>query len=137
MGSPFQDINKVAQLAISSARQFIEGSDGEFTPDDLDEWLTTSFDYHDFNEIFREMYDETLKAAVNTYLMIEGDEDRLGLIRSSYNLKSISFIHIGKEILSDSPTVQTVVSAHETMETGLKVVGFGLFGLFAIRQFTK
>jgi hypothetical protein len=63
--------------------------------------------------------------------------DRLGLIRTNYGLKPISFMNIGKEILSDSPTVQTVVKAHSNMETGLKVVGFGLLGLFAFRQFTR
>jgi len=63
--------------------------------------------------------------------------NRLGLIESNYNLTSVSFLRIGKEILEDSPTVQTVVKANDSMKTGIKVVGFGLFGLFAIRQFIK
>lgn len=46
-------------------------------------------------------------------------------------------MEIGKEVLSDSPTVQSVVQAHSNMKTGLKVVGFGLLGLFAIHQFMK
>jgi hypothetical protein len=46
-------------------------------------------------------------------------------------------MEIGKEIITNSPTVQSVTDAHDKMMTGIKVVGFGLFGLFAVRQFIK
>ena len=63
--------------------------------------------------------------------------DRLGIIRQNLSTKTISFMEIGREILQDTPTVQTVVKAHSSLNTGLKVVGFGLLGLFAVRQFIK
>lgn len=63
--------------------------------------------------------------------------DRLGLIRTSYSINPISFMEIGREVLTESPTVKSVVQAHSNLNTSLKIVGFGLFGLFAVRQFIK
>jgi len=63
--------------------------------------------------------------------------DRLGLIRTNYSLKPVSFIEIGKEVLSDSSDVQSIVHAHSNLTSSLKVLGFGLFGLFAIHKFIK
>ncbi len=63
--------------------------------------------------------------------------DRLGLIRTNYTIPPISFTKIGQEILTDNPTFQTVTQAHKNLTNSLKVVGFGLFGLFAVRQFIK
>lgn len=63
--------------------------------------------------------------------------DRLGLIRTNYSLKPVSFMEIGREVLSDSPTVQSVVQAHSNLTNSLKVVGFGLFGLFVVHKFIK
>jgi hypothetical protein len=63
--------------------------------------------------------------------------NRLGLIESNYSRKLVSFVEIGREFLGDSPTVLTVSKAYDSTKTGVRVLGFGLFGLFAIRQFTK
>lgn len=63
--------------------------------------------------------------------------DRLGLIRTNYSRESISFMKIGQEVLSDSPTVQSVVQAHSNLTASLKVLGFGLLGLFTIHKFIK
>jgi hypothetical protein len=44
---------------------------------------------------------------------------------------------IGQEVLTESPTVMSVAQSYSNLTTSLKVVGFGLFGLFAVRQFIK
>lgn len=63
--------------------------------------------------------------------------DRLGLIRTNYSLQPVSFMKIGQEVLTESPTVMSVAQSYSNLTTSLKVVGFGLFGLFAVRQFIK
>jgi hypothetical protein len=63
--------------------------------------------------------------------------DRLGLIRTNYSLKPVSFMEIGKEVLSDSSDVQSIVQAHSNLNRSLKIVGFGLLGLFTVHKFIK
>ena len=63
--------------------------------------------------------------------------NRLGAIKEVYTSKPISLLQVGSEVLRNSSTVQSVQDSYDKMNTGLTVVSFGLFGLFAIRQFTS
>ena len=76
MGSPFQDINKIAQTAVSSAKEFIDDTDGEFDQSDLDEWLISSFEEYDYSEIFRSLYDGVLTLCVDTWIEIVPEANR-------------------------------------------------------------
>jgi hypothetical protein len=44
---------------------------------------------------------------------------------------------VGKDIIMQSPTIVGVVATHQKLQTGLKIFGFGLVGLLAIRQLSK
>lgn len=51
--------------------------------------------------------------------------------------KGISLSRVAGEVIENSPTVQSVANGYSSMTKGLKVLGYGLFGMFVIRQFTK
>ena len=75
MATTFQKISKVAQTAISAAHHFVEGNDGGFDQDDLDQFLSFSFEEYGYGEEFRGLYDDTLSACAYTYQQIESPED--------------------------------------------------------------
>lgn len=56
---------------------------------------------------------------------------------SFYEGKSVSIIGLTKDFLMDSKEVRETVEAHDRMVTGIKVVGWGLFGLFVVKKFTS
>ena len=71
----FQKITKVAQSAISSARSFLEGNDGSFDQDDLDEFLTFAFSELNYGEEYRGLFDDTLSSCAYTYQQIESEDE--------------------------------------------------------------
>jgi hypothetical protein len=56
---------------------------------------------------------------------------------SFYNSKPISLMRIGHDLIKDTEPIRNIRAAHDNLSSGLKIVGWGLFGLFAIHQFTK
>lgn len=84
--SPFQAINKVVQYSTSSAKDFLEGHTARaalFEQDDLDEWLTLSFNELPITsrevemdlEVFRGLHDEVITSIVNCYALMDVDDD--------------------------------------------------------------
>lgn len=51
--------------------------------------------------------------------------------------KPVSLMMIGAEVLMQSPTVAAAVVSHKKMQTSLRVVGFGIVGLFAVHNYLK
>jgi hypothetical protein len=60
----------MVQNSVRSAKEFIEFSGDEFTENDLDSWLEETFE--GYNEAYREMYVDIVKACVNTFVDIAG-----------------------------------------------------------------
>jgi len=79
----FQDINRVSQAAVTSAKGFLASLDvsitagGEYEEEELDDWLTFSFNEFSFDEVYRELFDESVKLILNTVQMVyqEMNED--------------------------------------------------------------
>ncbi len=46
-------------------------------------------------------------------------------------------LRVGRELIMGSETATGIIQAHNNLQTGLSLLGFGLVGLLAVRQFTK
>jgi len=80
MGNTFQNINKVVQSAVSVARNFIESDVYEhksvnFGDDELDQYLSFTFENFGYGETWRGLFDETVILCINTYVEAEGEKE--------------------------------------------------------------
>ena len=51
--------------------------------------------------------------------------------------KPISLMKVGTEVLMNVPSVASTIAAHQRLQSGLRIVGFGVVGLFGIHSYLK
>lgn len=68
MATPFQNINMVIQSATRSSKAFLEATKGEYSDDELDDWIEESFEENNFNEIYKVLFDGLFRLIVDTWI---------------------------------------------------------------------
>jgi hypothetical protein len=69
MGSPFQDINRVVQLAVSTSKEYVKESDD--MPDE--DWFEETFEVYDIPDELKEFFLNIVHEVVTAYHLYDED----------------------------------------------------------------